>query len=177
MNKIYFTAPIVALVLFIGAYTWSRSGFAERDEARRIELKAAHEAKAATERAAREKAIAEALVFNEQRKKERLEREAREAAEREARAVALEARDLAFREQERLTRQIQRLKRELSTEQEAVNRLQIDRDAALSEQTFLKAFVPESRANAAALTRVINQIAAAEAARVKAAAEAAKAKS
>lgn len=177
MNKAYFLAPLAALLLFIGAYAWSESGREKRTEARRIELKAAREAKVVAERAAREKAIAEALALQEQRKTERLAREARETAEREARQAALDARDSAFREQERLARESDRLKREIADEQEAVNRLQIDKDAALAEQAHLQKLLPQARANAAALTDVLDKITAAEAARAKAAAEAAKSKS
>ena len=171
MNKTYFIAPFVALALFIGAYAWSQSGRTERAEARTRELKAELQAKAVAERASREQAIAEAIVLQEQRKKERLEREARESAEREIRQAALDARDAAFREQERLAREIDRLKREVADEQEAVNRLQIDNVAALAEQAHLEKILPQSRANAAALEDVLNKITAAEAARLKAAAE------
>ena len=159
MNKVYFIAPLLALLVFSGLYTWSTHDLAERTQARAAEFqlaqKAARETKLAAERAAREAAIAEQL----ERKKERLAREALETAAREARQAALDARDLAYREQERLAREIDRLKRDLATEQEAVNRLQIDKDAALAEQAYLKAFVPQSRANAAALEAVLSKLA------------------
>lgn len=174
MNKVYFTAPLVALVLFAGAYTWSQSGQKQRAEARQAALKIEHEAKLAAEKEARRVALEETMRVQAQRKKERAEREAREAEKQELRAAALDARDHAFREQERLTRHIERLKREVATEQEAVNKLQSDHDAAASELAFLKEFVPRARANAAELQRVLEKIAAAEAARIKQAAEAAK---
>ncbi len=167
MNKVYFTVPLIALALFIGAYTWSRRGHEEREHARQAALVAEQTARHASEVAARNVAIEQARQLQEQNKKERLEREARETAEREARQTALDARDHAYREHERLARQIERLKRDVATEQEAVNRLQLDKDAALSEQAYLKTFVPQARANAAALEDVLNKIAAAEAARAK----------
>jgi hypothetical protein len=177
MNKIYLLAPFVALALFVGIYVPSQRGREERALVKAAEIKAAHqaeqEARFAAERAAREAAIAEQL----ERKKERATREAREAAERDARAAALDTRDSAFRDQERLARQIERLKREIATEQEAVNRLQIDKEAALAEQTFLKTFVPQARTNAAQLQSVLEKIGAAETARAKQAAEDPKRKS
>ncbi|MET0263319.1 MAG: hypothetical protein ABW223_10505 [Rariglobus sp.] len=177
MNKAYFIAPLLALALFIGVYTWSQSGLKEREQVRRETAKAEQAAKIAADQEARRVAIDEALRVQEQRKKERAEREAREAAEREVRQAALDARDQAFREQERLGRQIERLKRETATEQEAVNKLQIDKDAVVAEQAFLQSLVPKARANAAALTSVLEKIAAAEAARIQQAAEDAKKKS
>lgn len=177
MNKVYFLAPLLALLVFAGAYTVSRKGQLERAEARRIALKADQDTRRSAEVEARRAALDESLRVQARRKKERAENEAREAAAREARAAALDARDLAFREQERLARLIERLKRDIAAEQEAVDRLQIDHDATAAEQDYLKTFVPQARANAAALERVLSQIAAAEAARAKQAAEDAKKKS
>lgn len=177
MNKIYITAPFVALLVFIGAYAWSQNGVKQREAEQARAAVAARAAKAEAEKTARDAAIAEQLALNAQRKQEREAREAREAAERDARNAALDARDTAFRDQERLKRDVERLKREIAVETEIVNRLQIDHDASLSEKTFLEKFVPKAAAQAAELERVLRQIATAEAARVKAAAEAAKSKS
>jgi hypothetical protein len=168
MNRVYFTVPLVALALFIGAYTWSQRGREQREHARQAALVAEQASKHAAEVAARNVAIEQTRQLQEQLKKDRLEREARETAEREARQTALDARDHAYREQERLARQIERLKRDIANEQEAVNRFQIDKDAALAEQAFLKTLVPQARANIAALEDVLNKIAAAEAARKRA---------
>lgn len=177
MNKVYFTAPLVALLIFAGVYVWTQSGQKERVEARQSALKAEHAAKLVAEQEARRIALDEIVRTQEQRKKERAEREARETAERELRQAAIDARDLAAREQDRLTREIERLKREVASEQEAVNRLQSDHDAALAEQTFLKGFVPQARGNATELARVLDAIAATEAERMKQAAETPKKKS
>lgn len=173
MKKVYFLAPLIALALFIGLYVWSQSGRVERERAREAAVKAELNAKAVAEHETRRVALAEALRLQEQRKKERAEREARDAADRAARDAALEARDAAFRDQERLGRHIERLKRDTAIEQEAVNRLQLDADAARAEKASLENLLPLTRANAAELTRVLQAIADAEAARVKAAAEAA----
>lgn len=173
MNKVYITAPLVALVLFIGAYAWSQNGVKQREAAKQQAAEAARTAKVAAEKTARDAAIADQLALNAQRKQEREAREARDAAERDARNAALDARDTAFRDQERLKRDVERLKREIAVETEIVNRLQIDHDASLSEKAFLEKFVPQAAAQAAELERVLRQIATAEAARVKAATEAA----
>ena len=177
MNKVYLTAPFAALLLFIGAFVWSQSGVKQREAEKKQAAIAAHAAKAAADKTARDAAIAEQLVLNEQRQKERTAHEARETADRAARDAAIDARDAAYRDQERLKRDLERLKREIAAETEIVNRLQIDHDASLSEKTFLEKFVPQAAAQVAELERVLRQIATAESARVKAAVEAAKAKS
>jgi hypothetical protein len=177
MNKVYITAPLAALVVFIGLFAWSQHGAMQRAAEQKQAALAAHTAKLDAEKTARDAAIAEQLVLNEQRKKDRIERDARETAERAARDAAIDARDTAFRDQERLKRDVERLKREIAVETEIVNRLQIDHDASLSEKAFLEKFVPQAAAQVAELERVLRQIATAEAARLKAAAEATKSKS
>jgi hypothetical protein len=176
MNKIYVLVPLAAFALFIGVQQWSQGGRDARDQARIAAAKAAQAAKNAAEIQAREAAIAEALRLQAQQKKERQEREAREAAEAARRQALLDARDASANERQRLARHIDGLKRDIATEQEAVDRLQIDRDAALAEQAYLKEFVPKARATAAELERVLKHIAAAEAERAKKAAEPAKKK-
>lgn len=170
MTKVYFTAPVVALLLFIGAYAWSRSGQAERAVARQTQLAAEHQARADAERTARDAAIAEQLKAQAVRKAEKLARDAREAAAREQREAALDTRDQAFREQEKLARDLERLRRETATEQEAVTRLQLDRAADLAEKAALEKQVPQLRATATSLETVLVKIATAEADRLKAAA-------
>ncbi len=177
MKKSYYTVPFVALAVFIALYAWSQSGVKERDAAKAAATLVERDARIAAEKKARDTAIAEALVLQEQRKKERLEREAREAADREIRNTAIDARDAAFREQERLKRDTERLRREIAAETEIVTRLQRDHDDLLAEKKHLESLAPRTAATAAELERVLRQIATAEAARIKAAAEAAKSKS
>ncbi len=177
MNKVYFTAPLIGLIVFASLYAWSRSGHEQRTAERQAAAQAEHAAKIAAEVEARRVALDEIMREQAKLREERAARQAREAAEREARAVALDARDAAFRDQERLTRDIERLKREVTTEQEAVAKLQTDHDALLAEQAFLKTIVPQARANTEALQRVLQQIADAESARAKQAADAARKRS
>jgi hypothetical protein len=169
MNKVYFIAPVVALLLFIGAYTWSRSGHAERERVRQEQLAAEHQARLDAERAAREAALAEQLKAQAARKAEREARQARETAAREQREAALDTRDRAFHEQEKLNRDLERLRRETAAEQEAVTRLELNRTADLAEKASLEKQVPQLRANATALETVLQKIASAEAARLQAA--------
>jgi hypothetical protein len=177
MKKSYYLVPLAALVAFIALHAWSQDGARQREAARAAAALVARDARIAAEKAARDAAIAEALVLQEQRQKERAERDAREAAEREIRAAALDTRDTAFREQERLKREAERLRREIAAETEIVTRLQRDHDDLLAEKKHLEALAPRTAATAADLERVLRQIATAEAARIKAAAEAAKSKS
>lgn len=167
MKKSYYTVPLIALVAFIALYAWSQSGVKARDAAKAAAALVERDARIAAEKAARDAAIAEQLVLQEQRKKERVAREARETAERETRNTALDARDAAFREKERLEREAERLRREIAAETEIVSRLQRDHDDLLAEQKHLQALTPRTAATAADLERILRQIATAEAAKSK----------
>lgn len=173
MKKVYYIAPLAALALFIAAFAVSRSGVKQREADKLAAAKAERETRVAAEKAARDAAIAEALVLQEQRKKERAEREARDTAAREARDAAIDARDAAFREQERLKRDAERLRREIAEQTEIITRLQRDHDDLLAEKQHLDTLVPRAAASVTDLENVLRRLAAAE----KAAAEAAKKKS
>ncbi len=170
MNKIYVFVPLTAFALFIGVHQWSQSGRDQREQARLVSAKTEQAARRAAEIRAREVAIQDALTQQAQQKKERQEREAREAADAERRQALIDARDASATEQQRLARHIDGLKRDIAAEQEAVDRLQIDRDATVAEQVYLKDAVPKVRATAVELERVLEKIAAAEAERAKQAA-------
>ncbi|MFA6959803.1 MAG: hypothetical protein WC205_03515 [Opitutaceae bacterium] len=177
MTKVYFTVPLVALALFLGAFLWSQNARTTREREKARVHQAEQVAKADAEREARRLALDEGMRVQARLKEERLAREARETADRETRQAALDTRDQAFRDQERLARQIERLKREIANEQEAVNRLQLDADSDHAELVFLKTYIPQARDNAANLKTVLEKIAEADAARARQSAEDAKKKS
>lgn len=157
-NKAYFIAPLAALVVFSGVYASHRSGLKEREAAKAAAAKAELVAKNEAEQAARKAAMAEAIALAEQRKKEKERREAREAAERAERQVALDARDQAYREQEKLGRQIERLKKDIEAEEAVIARLEVARKEGETEKAFLADFVAKSRANVKALETLVAKL-------------------
>lgn len=176
MKKAYFIAPLAALAVFIGLYANFQSGYKARETAKIEQQKLAREAKIKAEIDARREAVEEALKSQEARKKEREAKEAKEKLEKEARQAALDARDRVYRDQEKLARQIDRLKKDIALEKEGLAKVQEAKKAALSEQAFLKEFVSKAEANAKSLEDLLNKIAAAETARAAAEAAAAAAK-
>lgn len=176
MPKIYFIGPLAALALFAAVFLNFKSDYNQREQARVAEVAAAKEAKLKAEVDARRQAIEAALVVQEERKKEREAKEARERAEKEGRQLALDAREAAYREQEKLTRQLERVKKELVAGKDAYAKLEAVKSAALAEQTFLRDFVQKAEASVKKFETVLAQIDSAERAR-SAAAEAAKKKS
>lgn len=158
MNKVYFVAPLLALLVFVGVYTVHRGGLKEREAAKAAAAQAALETRIAAEQEARKAAMADAIKAAEQRKAERAAKEAREAADREARQAAIDARDKAYREQERGARQIERLKKEIETEQAALAKLVAEREVAASEKQFLQDFVAKAQNNVQALQGLLTKL-------------------
>jgi hypothetical protein len=158
MNKVYFIGPLLALVVFIGVYSVHQGGLKERDAKKAAAAQAAVQAKLEAEQEARKAAMADAIKAAEQRKAEKAAREAREASEREARQLAVDARDKAFREQERTARQIERVKKEIEAEQAVIAKLSAERALAVSEKQFLHDFVAKAQGNVQALQALLSKL-------------------
>lgn len=177
MPKIYFIGPLAALALFAVVFINFKSGYREREQARVAAVAAAKESKLKAEVDARRQAIEAALRVQEERKKEREVKEARERVEKETRQLALDAREAAYRDQEKLNRQLERVKKEVAAAKEAQAKLEAVKAAALAERTFLRDFVQKAEASVKKFETVLAQIDSAERARTAAAVEAAKKKS
>ncbi|RRJ96661.1 hypothetical protein Ga0100231_022975 [Opitutaceae bacterium TAV4] len=162
MKKAYLIVPLAALLAF-GALYWNfERGYARREQAARQQARLEKEAKLKAEVEARAKSIEDALRLQAERRKAREEREARENAEKETRQFALDARDKAFRDQEQLSRQIERLKKDIIAEQAAIAEIAAAHKTSVEEQTFLKEYIGKAEENIRTLETLLNAIAAAE---------------
>lgn len=158
MNKAYFIAPVLLLIVFIGFYASHRDGYEQREAEKAEAAAAALQAKNEADLAARKLAMAEAIAQAEIRKKEREEKAAREAAEKEQRQTALDARDKAYREQERSAKQIERLEKEIEVEQSALAKLAAAQKEAAAEKLFLDEFVIKAQTNVQALQTLLTRL-------------------
>lgn len=174
MPKVYFIAPLVALALFAAVFFNFKSGYREREQARQTEIAAVKEAKLKAEAGARRLAIEEALRAQELRKKERETKEAADLAEKAVRQTVIDTREKSYREQEKLIRQLERVRKDIASEKETVAKLASVKTAALAERDFLRDFVKKAEASSKKFEAVLTQIDTAERART---AEAAKKKS
>lgn len=158
MNKAYLIAPVALLIVFIGFYASHRSGYEQREvekaAAAAAELKAKNEAEFETRKAS----MAAAIAAGEQRKKEREEKAAREAVEKEARQLAIDARDRAYREQDRSAKQIERIKKDIEVEEAALAKLAAAHKEAAAEKAFLTDFVAKAQTNMQALQTLIAKL-------------------
>ena len=158
MNKTYFIAPLLALIVFSGFFLSHRSGLKEREAAKAAQVEAALKAKNEADLAARKAAMADAIAANELRKKEKEAKAAKDAADKEARQLAIDARDKAFRDQEKSARQIERLQKEIEAEQAALAKLAAARKEAEAEKAFLVDFVAKAQANVQALQALLTRL-------------------
>lgn len=158
MKKVYFLAPLLALLAFVGVYLSHRGDLKEREAAKAAAAETALKAKTEKELEARKAAMADAIAQAELRKKEKDARAAKEKAEREERAVAIDARDKAYREQEKIARQIEKLKKEIEAEQAEIAKLAADRGRAEAEKAFLVDFVAKAQANVQALQALLTKL-------------------
>ena len=158
MKKIYFIAPLFALIVFICVYSVHQSGFKKREADKAATAAAALQAKLTAEQEARKVAMADAIAAAELRKAEKAAKDAKDAADKEARQLAIDARDKAFREQEKTAKQIDRLKKDIEAEQAAIAKLSTQRTEAESEKRFLQDFVVKAQANVQALQALLTKL-------------------
>jgi hypothetical protein len=156
MNKVYFFAPLLALLAFTAVYVSHRGGARDRDAAKLAAHEAATRAKIEAEQVARRAAMSEAIAAAERRKEERAAKEARDLAQREARQAAVDAREKAFRDHERISRQIDRIRKEIGDQEAELAKLAEARAAAVAEKRFLEQFSERAEANLAALQSLFN---------------------
>lgn len=171
MPKVYFIAPLVALALFAAVFLNFKSGYREREQVRQTEIASAKEAKLKSEADARRAAIEDALRSQEQRKKEREAKEAADLAEKAARQLVIDAREKAFRDQEKLIRQLERVRKDIIAEKDTLAKLEAVKIAAVAERDFLLAFVQKAEASAKKFEAVLTRLDAAERARASEAAQ------
>lgn len=172
-NYVYFLVPLLGLIIF-GAVYWNFSaGYEAKEAAKKAAIEKAKHDKLEKEAHDREVAIKDALAAQERRKQEKAAKDAKDKADHEARAAAIDARDKANRDQARLEGQMQRLQKDVKTEEDAIAKLQADKELSMKDYNFLKDYVKQAQANTKQLYQVVEKIAAADAAKAKADAEAA----
>lgn len=165
IKKIYYIGPVAAFALF-AAYAMQFNKSYDAHEAQvAIEAKAAREAKLKVEAEARKKAIDEAMIAQARLKQERLDREADEMKKKEARQAAIDTRDRNFREQEKIARTIERLKKEVKIEQDAIAKLEGSIKFNKAEKIFIAQFTDKAKQNISYLTDLMTKIEAGEIAR------------
>lgn len=168
-SYLYFIVPLVLTALFGVVYHRYASVYEQRlaqiDEQKKEERRKKLEEEAKQ----REKAIADAVAQTEKRKKEKADREAKEAHERDLREQAAQERNKAFQDARKYADKVKGLEKEVKENQDEIAKIQQDRKNLLDEQAFLQNYVKQAEANAKSLSTVLEKIDAADKARAEAA--------
>jgi hypothetical protein len=168
MNRIYLGIPLCAVLAF-GAYYWNFDrGYDAEIAARREAEVAEQKTRSAREVEARAKAVKDAVAAAETRKRETLEKERLEEAQKTARADAEEKRAVAFEQRKKFREQVERLAKELDTVKVELTRLEEQKKQLLLEKTFLSEYVRKAEGNVQSYYDLLTKLETAEKARAAA---------
>lgn len=173
MNKIYILVPLIGMLLFGGYYLNFSKGYEAAKDAKKKEAEAIIKAKKDLDLKNREVAFKAAIEAAAQRKLEREKKEQIETAKKEARLQAEELRQKTFDDRKLLRETVERLKKEVAAIQAEVAKFEEEKKQHTNELTFLKEFVQKAEANQKYYYDLLDKIAAADAAKAKAEADAA----
>jgi chromosome segregation ATPase len=174
-NYVYFIAPMVGLVVFVGIYWQYARGYdARMVEMHRKEVEAV-QTKLNQDAKNREAAANSAFQAQEKRKADKKIKDAKEAADKEARDQATGVMRKAQTDANKLTTRVKGLTKDIDAEKKEIAKLEEEKKALLAEQAFQKQYVKEAEAHVTALLGTLDQIAAADKKWEDAAKEAAKA--
>ena len=172
-KKIYILVPLIGLIIFSAIYWNFSTGYEAKEAAKVAAEKQKKTDKLLAQAKANEQAIKEALAGQERRKAEKAAKEAKDKADHEARSAAVEAQNKADRDRQKYQRQVDRLEKDLKGEKEAIAKLEEEKKKFTDELAFLRIYVKQAEENAQSLSKILDKIAAADAARATAEAAAA----
>jgi len=176
MKKLYVVLPVIGVLVF-GAFFWRfNADFEAREVAKKEAVRKEHDAKVLADLEAKKKAIEEAIALQEKRKVEKADREKRAEEEKQTQLDLKDASDRARDDRDRVLRQVDRLKTEISVEDSALKKLASDKENLVAEDEFLLKYVKLAEANQKSLEDILAKIDSVDKAAAAAAAQAAKQK-
>jgi len=174
---LYFLVPIVLLLIFGPIFWRYDAGYEEREVQRAAAIRQSKIAAIAEQDKLRQQAIDESLVTQAKRQKEKKERADKLQKERDEREAALQSRNKADNDANRLKDRCERLQKDIDVLKADIAKLEADEGKQRQAVEASKAYVVLAQANVKNLSQVLDRIAAADAAAeaaAKAAAAAAK---
>lgn len=180
-SYVYFAAPLAGLALFGVVYYQYASKFEERQEAMVKAEREKREIKIKQDNELKKKAVEDALLAQETRKKAKAEKEAREQKERDDRERAQQVLAKTKEDSRKLTDTVARLKKEVADNKKDITEIEADKKRSVDEMAFVKEYTKKAESNRQSLSLVLEKIEAADraaeaAAKAAAAAAAAAAK-
>jgi len=177
MKKLYFILPVIGVLVF-GAFFWRfNADFESRELAKKEAQRQEHDAKIRADLEAKRKAIEDAIALQEKRKVEKAEQAKRAEEEKQVQLDLKDAADRARDERDRVLRQVDRLKTEISVEESALKKLASDKASLIAEDEFLLKYVKLAEDNQKSLEEILAKIERVDKDAATAAAQAARKKS
>jgi hypothetical protein len=158
-NYVYVIAPLAGLLVFSGFYLRYSASYEERVAAIKKHDREVLQAKLDTETLNRLKAANEAKDAQDRRKAEKLAKEQKDAEDSARRERAVQARNKAIRDADKLAAQTKRLAKDLEDEKSQMKTIEEDKKRSAAELTFLGEYVKKSEANKNALLATLDKIA------------------
>jgi len=158
-NYVYVIAPLAGLLVFSGFYLRYSAHYEERVAAIKKHDREVLQAKLDTETLNRLKAANEAKDAQDRRKAEKLAKEQKDAEDSARREKAVQSRNKAIRDADKLAAQTKRLAKELDDEKSQMATIAEDKKRSAAELTFLGEYVKKSEANTRALLASLDKIA------------------
>jgi len=177
MKKFYVIFPAIGVFVFAFFFWRFNADFDARERAKVEVKRIEREAKIRADFELKKKAVEEAITLQERRKVEKAEREKRAEEEKEVQQKLKDDSDKARDERDRVLRQVDRLKTEISVEESALKKIAADKANFLAEDEFLLKYVKAAEANQKSLEDVMTKIKVADDAAALVAAQTAKKKS
>lgn len=157
-NYVYVVAPLAGLLVFSGVYLkWSGNYELRVAEIKRVEREKL-QAKLDAEAADKLKAVTEAKEAQDRRKAEKLAKEQKDAEDTARRERAIQARNKALREADKVVAQAKRLAKDVDDQKKEIDTIKQDTVRSRAEQAFLQVYVKKSEANSKELVATLDRI-------------------
>lgn len=161
-NYVYFIAPLAGLAVFVGIYWQYASSYDTRmAEMHRKEVEAA-QTKLNEDAKNRQLAAEQAFKAQEKRKADKKIKDAKDAADKEARDQATQNMRKAQNDAGKLTSRVKSLNKDIEAEKKEIEKLEAEKKSLIAEQAFQRQYLKEAEAHVTALLGTLDQIAVAD---------------
>lgn len=157
-NYVYFLAPLAGTIIFIVGYIYYSAGYEARLEAQKKHDREELQQKLDAEAAGRLQAANDAKKAQDERKAQKAAKELKDAEDADRREKAVQARNKALRETDKLAAQVKRLNKEIEDEKAEIAKIEVDKKNSTAEQVFLREYVKKSEDNNRNLVATLDRV-------------------
>jgi len=157
-NYVYFIAPLAGLAVFFAIYWNYSAGYEARLENQKKADREELQKKLDEEARGRLQAATEAKKAQDDRKEQKRLKDLKDAEDADRRERAVQARNRALRDADKLAAQVKRLKKDIEDEQTEISKIEEDRKRLVAEQKFIRDYVKKSEDNTRNLLSTLDKV-------------------